>query len=370
MRARISIGLVVALMLLVLFPVSWLIALHLSGVSIQTREDPLGILTTAAGVMGAIFTAGGLVVALAAVITFLSIEQRIAEGVRKAMEQESKRIEERADAQIQAHIDLSSARQSHWRVALPLVEKAIRTYEGLQGQRHLPDARRQMGLQLVQSAQWKFMAEHGISPAVMYYDEGQAYDFEEDVPLDAATDWLSRAIAKGEDRDGVVLAALAVIAALQGNSANMWHRLFALPKGQAARAWKEYLGEAARRAILVRGCQADPHQLTELSNVLGASIPMRDEEVAAQLRTLADSNASMEQWVALTMPKDAAGDPQRLPHIPQIRALYKERGGDGSWRCIIGPHVPGPTILPATPESTGWPYSVIGFGKYSGYEMA
>lgn len=74
-------------MAIIIVPPAMLLILHAGGVNVSATLDPMGIALTLAALMGAIFVVGGLVVALAALVTLLSIEERIERTARAIVEE-------------------------------------------------------------------------------------------------------------------------------------------------------------------------------------------------------------------------------------------------------------------------------------------
>ncbi len=79
--------------------------------------------------MGAIFTAGGLVVALASIVAVLTVEDR----VQRAFAAQMPQVVEQADQQIEAYLTFLEARWGNgdWRYQLRLANQAIQQHPRL-----------------------------------------------------------------------------------------------------------------------------------------------------------------------------------------------------------------------------------------------
>ncbi len=240
-----------------------------SGQSLRSVPDATSLITLLAALMGGIFVAGGLVVALAAVVTLLSIDERVAKGVKEGVEKLLPGIMADANAQMQAYLQMREARDAtDWRAAEGLIESALAKYP------KLPGARRQLALQFMAAIERDFALDHSASvpPSAR-----------QDVPLTTATIWIDRARDEGEDQDGQLLASLAVIAGLERQPELMLDRLSA-----AVPTWAGYLAKPDRLAMLAHACVEQSDAMDRLGTLVGREVPLSPATVAATLQRLGD----------------------------------------------------------------------------------
>lgn len=115
--------------IVVIVPILWLLIALWVGVPLNLTGD---LLPTISGVMGTIFTVGGLVIALVSVYTQLSIEDRI----KRSFDVLQPELDARANTQIEAHLAFLRARdQGNWREAQQLAEEALTKWPTLRGVR-------------------------------------------------------------------------------------------------------------------------------------------------------------------------------------------------------------------------------------------
>ena len=108
--------------------------------------------------MGAIFTAGGLVVALAAVVTVLTVEDRIERRIKEM----GPDLERRAEKQIQAYQLHQASQGADWVRAEELVLAALQRYPNAE---HL---RSDFGLRLADEVAADFVRDHGDSKHIYH----------------------------------------------------------------------------------------------------------------------------------------------------------------------------------------------------------
>jgi len=247
-------------------------------VHIRSAQDLSGILVTVGGLMGAIFTVGGLVIALAAVLTVLTIEDR----VKRTFEDQLPALEKRADRQIEGYITLLRAENApDWTTAEILTEKALSTYPDL------PRARSTLGLRMANAVIDTFDLEHGTSKLHMELDPisiGRP-------PRDRAIVWLERALEHHDDPDGQTLAALALMFGASQQYDHMM-RLIRRVCTSAPTDRLDTLRKPPQLGMLVYACNVDEERLRELSDTLKTPLPIPSRDVLASIESLDLSNAS------------------------------------------------------------------------------
>ena len=135
--------------LLILIPISWLIIWfllaiigHLLGISMPSAGDVTGFLGSIGSIMGAIFTVGGLIIALVAILTQIQLQDRVKQEVDKARQgvedtfnnklrvEYEKRIQEQVEGML-AYFQATNT--SDLQQAETLTREALRKYPKLPG---------------------------------------------------------------------------------------------------------------------------------------------------------------------------------------------------------------------------------------------
>lgn len=320
-------------------PICWIATLRILGGLFRSAQDPLALATTLSAIIGGIFVAGGLVVALAAVVTLLSIDERVDKRIGAL----GPELLQRANAQIEAYLDMREARDKLWPEAVDLIERALTKYPALVG------ARRQLGLQLVEDIQRHFMLERGMTHVMIPFSQTGA-------PPSLAAVWLVRAREHLEDADGVVTASLALLAGIERQYEIMLKRIGELPPSAADRpTWGEWLGQPDRLALLAAACGTDGARLSALGGPIGIPLPLTQEVIEAEIRRLGDEMTpnSNDRSVALYV----AGRPGLWPdgaaeHFPVAIWLLIHRTDPGT--LIVNARVRGSGTQFA-PEEFGRP---------------
>lgn len=114
-RVALSVWLILLLVALFLGPLIWLLLAKRAGFTFATASqpaDPLVFVTSIATIMGSIFVAGGLIIALASLVTLVDIDRRVQRQIKSQIGIVLPQIQESADRQIQAHILVTKAETS------------------------------------------------------------------------------------------------------------------------------------------------------------------------------------------------------------------------------------------------------------------
>ncbi len=241
-------------------------------------SDGVALFATIGGIMGAIFTIGGLVVALAAILTVLTIEERV------------NKVFDNRLPELHAHIHSYEAedaiRDRNWEQADSKTMQAIQEYS------RLPNMRRKLGLQMRQ----------------------------------------------GEDQDGAVSAALAKIYGINKRCAAM---LEALKKAIAADPeWKEQLREPNSLILLAHGCIDEPNiqdTLERLRRDLG--LPMPEETFTRYIKEQYGKVGLHGYW-AIGRPDYWIEHHNNKPNFPIDILVYPKKEGE-KWQAHASFSVPG-----------------------------
>lgn len=242
---------------------------------VRPARGPNHLLALLGSLMGAIFAASGLVVALVSVLTSLSLDRRIGSAYKRAMTELRAEFEKKADAQIEAHIHfLQATSAGDWQSTERLTREALRSYPGLK------DARAYLGSRLadhvvlklkVARAEWD---RRGWTPNERWAWRAPTEDWPEGAPLAEAIRWLEDALEHGEDKNGEVLRNLALMWAAHGRAEKMLDYMRRLASGQV-----QPLLHPDFLMAIANGCKGDRAALTEAGGLLGITLPVAADTV-------------------------------------------------------------------------------------------
>jgi len=270
------------LLVVIAAPVAWLIGARVVGIRLTSPQDPLGLVASLGGVMGAIFTAGGLVVALAAVVTLLSVRQQVqaildaqSRDLTARFAQQDMEIRRQTDGQIQGYITLQQARDApDWRSAELLTDQALHQYP------QLPGARSALGIRLIADVARYAQQQRALSreelPLSSFAGSRMA-----DPPLAQAYQRLHAALEYGDDPAGQVSAALALIFGALGEYDRMIEamtRSLTMNEGMG-----DYLRSPNHLILLANACQGNEECLASLGVKLGLTLPVPIDDVASAI---------------------------------------------------------------------------------------
>ncbi len=295
---------------LILAPAAWLLTARIAGVRLTQQADPLGLLTTFGGIMAAVFTVGGLVIALAAVVAVLTVEER----VRRTIEEQTPDLERRADTQIQAYLLARTNLDANVEVAVAATEEALRLYPDVH------NARSDLGLRLAEKVLKDFIRDHGNTPIMWQPQPGERAALRTE-----AVRWLKEALSYGDERGGQVPAVLAVVYGIE----QRYDAMIAAARRAVTDhpAQQPYLLEAPHLIALAYACGADEARLRELGDAVGWSLPRPAEEVRASLslqalRPLWQSGVAIVDWTIVGRPD--AWQPADLARFPVVMKLRRD----------------------------------------------
>jgi len=299
---------------LILAPGAWLLTARIAGVRLTQQADPLGLLTTFGGIMAAVFTVGGLVTALAAVVAVLTVEER----VRRTIEEQMPDLERRADTQIQAYLlaraSLDASVAANVEEVVSRTEEALRLYPGVH------HARSDLGLRLAWEVLKDFIRDHGNTSIMWQPQPGERAALRAE-----SVRWLKEALTHGDEREGQVQAALAVVYGIE----QRYDAMIAVVRRVAADypEQRPYLLEAPQLIALAYACGANEARLRELGDAVGWSLPRPAEEERASLSLQAlrpswQSGVAIVDWTIVGRPD--AWQPTDLARFPVVMKLRRD----------------------------------------------
>lgn len=309
----------------ILVPVVWVALARFAGLPLGSASATSDLLAVIGGVMGAIFTVGGLVIALVSVYTQLAIETRI----RQSFEDLLPELDMRARAQIEAYIAFTRAtEESNWRQAQELAREALEKWPALPGVRRFLAVK--MSDDVVHWFYWHEVMQARASSMFGNYRDGSwsqtfvtsiygmaptfpdptLYLRREDTPLIEAVTWLQDAIAHGEDTDSDLRARLALMYGAAERFDDMLRTLKTAVEHNEG--LKPYFQVSLHLAMLANACvsQYAPVRLGNVGNVIGISLPATQTEVLASLQAV-NMSPGTASWNAywLAMKKSTVADP-------------------------------------------------------------
>lgn len=244
-----------------------------------STQDLSGALVAFGGLMGVVFTIAGLVVALAAVLTVITIEDR----VKRTFNDQLPDLQKRADKQIEGYITLLRAENApDWTTAELLTQEALNIYPAL------PRARSALGLRLADEVIDRFALEHGVSKPYEVLDPlaiGRP-------PLDRAITWLERALDHHDDPEDQTTAALALMYGASRQHDHMLRLVRSVSGASASPAHLTMLRDPPHLAMLVHACGVDEQRLHELGETLKTPLPIPSRDVLTSIESLDLANAS------------------------------------------------------------------------------
>jgi len=279
-----------------------------------------------AGIMAAIFTVGGLVIALTSIVTLLSINER----VRSTIQKELPDLKAQADHQIQAYLLLQASGAEDVERAAALVEEALRLY---------PDAkhaRSDLGLRLNDIIVTNFIHQHG-DPDTVY--AAPPHPWEPTPPFSEAVRWLRAALEHGDTRDGRVPAALATVYAAQ-----RYHDSMIAMVRMVRDTYPDQLSslkEQERMAVLAYACVPSHERLCGLGVDLDMRLPMELKDVREWIVSidLADDNKGPHyaEFYVVGRFSRWGNDIGRFPVLVRILLVATDAGGRNGRLILAGP---------------------------------
>jgi tetratricopeptide (TPR) repeat protein len=381
----------------ILVPAVWLLVAKWLGTPAIVTGDSGGLLATIGGVMGAIFTVGGLVIALVAILTQLSVEARVKQAVtdaRSELEQRFQRARRemerkyehelrpelinRAKRQVQAQIAYFQATAtdiSDWRTAEQLTRQA------LDNDPDLENARSFLALQLSRYVIDGFWAQHTRRPDLdigLWTSQTFSARFDPSVPyvggrpflptvvnvpntpptelpvLEAIT-WLRDSLDHRENVGGRVAADLALMYAILGRHDKM---IEAIAQARALNPEQlKYLALPYQLWILASACGTSESRLQQLGTALDISLPATHDDIAASVEQYEPNPASNAIVAWYVVPRPPVHEQPKAVAFPAKLYLFIYINDDGARKITaryFGPAGPGaysPEDIPPQDES-------------------
>lgn len=281
-------GPIIALVIAILvIPIIWLLIARWLGGSIVLTGDASGLLSTIGGVMGAIFTVGGLVIALVAILTQISLKDRIDRVTQKAIQKvialspaiekqalakaetmlEEKydtvlrlAVEKQVNQQIRGHLlllDAEAALKAYdWYIAEEKIDEALKLYS------QVPCARSLLGRGLSEPVMVAFLREHGITDYNSQMNRSTGlFSVRPPLippPVSKAIDWLEDAVKHDDNPQGQVWVDLALLYGIRMDFEKMLNAINAVQ--DANPDVFHYLREPDYLMMLLYGCKGTPDQ--------------------------------------------------------------------------------------------------------------
>ncbi len=368
---------IVALLVAVaVIPLLWLWFARWIGEPAVRVIDSGGLLGTIGGVMGAIFTVGGLVIALVAVLTQLALKDRIDKAIAdatqaleqryrdarqdldKRYEQELRpELERRAKAQVAAQIAYFKAGieiDRDWESALDLARQALAHDPELEGVRSF------VGLRLSHLVASGFRSQHGLRYSALPTGPDYGADYFRIVPYQQAgvgvtsmaanpivaanirytygnktvhylysasplalpvleaIEWLEEALAQDDEVGGRVAAELALMYGVSQRFDKMDEALsLALQQSAEQRA---YLRDPEQLPMLAHACGDDTDLLAELGTKVGVPLPAGWDDVERSMEEVdaASPFRPFVDWYVLPCTRQPGTRPDFEPAVLRL----------------------------------------------------
>jgi len=302
-------------LLLISIPAGWLIVwfllvlvMHLVGFSLPSVGDANGLLATIGSIMGAIFTVGGLIVALVAVLTQIQLQDRVKQEVDKAKQEvedtfnNKLRIEyeKRIQDQVEGMLAFFQATSTtDWRQAEALVREALQKYPSLPGMRSY------LGLLLSRKVQEYFsglLVQNVLQNADSFASAMYLHQlrYAEAPPKVEAIDWLKEALEHQDNPEGQVSAALAFMYGFNEAYGKMLDIIQEVRINYPALL--SYLQSPPDHLMmLIYACNKDQLLIQELMKALDVLPPTEEEVCTAIQKPPASTNEQFVDWYAVEL---------------------------------------------------------------------
>lgn len=288
---------------------SWILTLAMLAVVVgvliiaplSSHHSPTNLwLTTVGSAMGAVFAAAGLLIGLIAVITLLSLDDRIDRAYQRAHEELMPQFEEQANAQIEAHFQAFYAKNAgDWQTAEHLTQDALTRYPGLKG------ARAFLGTKLSDTALAHYKLVYAVWDRLSLRAQAWGWSTRE-APVAEAIKWLESALEHGEGQDGLIKVHLALMYGLNSRPDKMLDEIREIDGPN-----RQTLLLPDHLMALAVGCSDDLSSLERLGQTLGVELPVTAATLQSWLDAVDVTNmpgvldvwairASAWQWVVNT----------------------------------------------------------------------
>lgn len=335
-----------AIFVAVLFvPIAWLIAWyvvsHVAAVRPSATPDDAAVLATVGGIMGALFTVGGLVIALVAVLSQISLQERAEQFMQQKFDDLVPRFEERISNLITARFLMEEATNAltrrEWLEAKRLTERAVSHYP------QLPLAWSTLALTWYN----QFMTTN-------YLQSIRGGHLRSDDARQEASDiveLLDLAEKAHDDPHGQVSAARGVM-----------YGYFATYKPMMREIRKAITADPSRRAdllkpaqlsVLAGACGTNMQRLDGLHDVLNVDLPVRHETVISALSQadMRSGHATMT-WIAIAKPGHAQRGIEGNTVVEVEVQMDTAPAGSGA-RIVVQARIKAPGVGQITVQPSG-----------------
>jgi len=342
-RRRFTTGAAVAILLVVMLiaPALWLLAARLLGYHLRSNQDPLGLLTSVGAFMGTVFVVGGLVIALASLVTLFDVDRRLEHRVNELIPH----LERRADRQIQAHILVREAEGGFidWKGADAKAKEALALYPDVHG------ARVAAGMQASHAVRAWFEWSHGYrsADAATY---GRIPD--QEVPLLEAIAWLEGARTHKEGTPTRIAAELALMYAIGRRYDKSLTEVRAAAANSDERAYLTFPG---RLIVLAYACKS-VEQLTALGSALGVELPAPTDQIVDSWKAIDTARPGLNSldWWVVVRSSDGGTELSLDAESPSVVRLFRGLTEDGQPAARAYWIAPGRSTR-TIPDNQSWP---------------
>jgi len=278
-------------LILIGIPLSWLIVwfliiliAHIAGFPTPPTADVSGLLSTLGGLIGAVFTVGGLVVALVAILTQIQLQDRVRQEVEKAKQavedtfnnELRNEYEKRIQEQVEGMLDFFQATDARqWEQAEALARRALQKNPQLTG------VRSYMGLRLSSEVKLFFFSQ--LLPVSLGYTESPATGpllhqarSKPPPPKLEAIHWLEDALEHNDDPDEQASEALACMYGYSEAYNKMIDILSKLDEKN-----RLSLHDPDSLLMLVYGCGNDIYRINELMKIIRFQLPIEQQVITS-----------------------------------------------------------------------------------------
>lgn len=329
---------------------------HITGL---TAGDDGNAISVLGGIMGAIFTAGGIIVALVAVLSQIQLQDRVKQeinGARQELKEEFNNVlRQKFEQEIHKQVDgllsfFQATNVADWEQAEKLISQAIQFYPDLR------KARQYLGIRIAQQIESYFSSlfsqtsdyiltnfDSDLTPISL---GAQYLQKSPPVPNSRAIHWLEEALLHNEDTDHQVSLHLALMYSYDGDYTRMLERLEVLKDDQVA---LDYLRIPHHLIMLLYACLGDESSIRDLVQEIGYTLLDR-ERIKEAVKT-APFSASVGvrciDWYALERGQ------VRVAQIPvRIRLFPPNKDGE-TYANIHAERKPPQAVPPGTNPNTG-----------------
>jgi hypothetical protein len=276
------------ILLLVGIPVGWLIIwlvlARVVGVQVSSASELSGLLAAIGGIMGAVFTVGGLVIALVAVLSQITLEDRAKSLLQDEFNKLMPTMVEQADKRVAGRIAFRDAqeamRQYDWKTAQEQVQEATNQYPELSG------VRSRLALAMSRAVEQHFLDQlRNVSEpmATLYELEANRQAGIAEQPRFVAPSKgetlirLHQAHENHDNPNGQVSSAQALLSGIDGAYDNM---LVAIREALAIDPmYLEYFRTPTHLAMLLYACDNNPDLIRQVGNLIDLTLPVPEKVV-------------------------------------------------------------------------------------------